>query len=188
MSSWKTIELTTTYQNNWIRVVEDKFQRPDGTTGLYGVVKTKGGVGVVVSDAVNRIVFVAQYRYPAGVHSLEIPKGAFDQFDGAETALDAARRELREETGIVAAEWLELATVHTLLGYSDDMVHLFAARNVSEGTSSLDDDERIEVVRLTFEEALRAIGAEVVVRGVGYRITDATSIAALFMARDAGMV
>lgn len=187
MSSWKTIESTTTYQNNWIRVVEDKFQRPDGTTGLYGVVKTKGGVGIVVSNSTHRVVFVAQYRYPAGVYSLEIPKGAFDQFDGSETAIEAARRELREETGMVAAEWLELATVHTLLGYSDDTVHLFAAKDVVEGVSNLDDDERIEVVRLTFDEALLAINTEVVVRGVGYRITDATTIAALFMARNAGM-
>lgn len=88
---------------------------------------------------------------------------------------------------MVAAEWLELATVHTLLGYSDDTVHLFAAKDVVEGVSNLDDDERIEVVRLTFDEALLAINTEVVVRGVGYRITDATTIAALFMARNAGM-
>lgn len=188
MTSWKTIDSKIVYQNNWIRVVEEKFERPDGTGGLYGVMKTKGGVGVVASDFAHKIIFVAQFRYPAAVYSLEIPKGAFDQFNGIETAIEAAQRELKEETGILAGDWLKLATIHTLLGYSDDTVHLFAAKNVIEGESKLDEDERIEVIRLTFEEAIQAINAEVIIGGIGYRITDATTIAALFMARQASMI
>ncbi|MBA5775668.1 NUDIX hydrolase [Stappia sp. F7233] len=188
MSLWRTTDSRVAYQNKWIRVVEETFERPDGTTGLYGVVKTKGGVGVVASDSAGRIVLVAQYRYPASVNSLEIPKGAFDQFNGTESAVEAAQRELKEETGIAAGNWLELATVHTLLGYSDDTVHLFAANDIVEGERNLDDEERIEVVRLTFEEAVRAINDEIVIQGIEYRITDATTISALFMARNANMV
>ena len=94
------------YENPWITLWHDEVTRPDGSPGIYGVVHFANlAAGVVAVDDEDRIVLVGQHRYTIDAYSWEIPEGGVP---AGETALDGARRELREETGVEASEWREL--------------------------------------------------------------------------------
>jgi hypothetical protein len=98
------------YENDWITIWHDEVTRPDGAPGVYGVVHFANlAAGVIAIDDRDRVLLVGQHRYALDAYSWEIPEGGVP--DG-EMALDGARRELLEETGVVAAEWRELARVH----------------------------------------------------------------------------
>lgn len=149
--------------------------RPNNTPGTYSVVELKGGIGVVAIDDVGRLLLVGQYRYPVGAYSWEIPKGAFDSFGHCDNPLDTAKRELREETGYVGGEWNSLGRVHTLLGSTDDEVHLFKAERLEPGPAQ---PEGVEIIKVQW--VTESIFWEMVEKG---EITDATSIAAVAMSR-----
>ena len=94
----------------WITVWHDEVTRPDGSPGIYGVVHFANlAAGVLALDDDDRVLLVGQHRYTLDAYSWEIPEGGVP--DG-ETPLDGARRELREETGVEAAEWRELGRLH----------------------------------------------------------------------------
>jgi ADP-ribose pyrophosphatase len=96
-------------------------------------------------------VLVRQYRYPLARHFYEIPAGKIDR---GEEPLAAARRELREECGYEAGEWRRLATIHPGIGYSDEAIELYLARDLTQVGHALDDEEFLEVVSVGFAEAL----------------------------------
>ena len=103
---WTTLSRRPVYDNPWIAVREDQVLRPDGQPGIYGVVHFKNqAVGVLPVDEQGRIWLVGQYRYPLDRVLLGDPRGGRPR---DETPEEAARRELREETGLVAGR-LELA-------------------------------------------------------------------------------
>lgn len=170
---WKKIKSVEVYRDPWIRVRVDDVIRPDGKPGNYSVVGLKGGVGVVVFDDENKILLVGQYRYPLNSYSWEIPKGAFDRFDSEEDPLGAAKRELKEETGVTASNWRELVMVHTLVGSTNDKVYLFAATIESQGNTKLDATEVIEKKWVSQEEFWKMVK-----KG---EVTDATTIAGVVL-------
>ena len=86
------------------------------------------------------------------VYSIEIPKGAFESFGSSEDPLDAAKRELREETGVVAERWVKLGTVYTLMESSDDVVHFYLATDLSLGESAPEGTEDISVFIVPLSE------------------------------------
>src|SRR5689334_3670051 len=93
---WKTLRSRPVYENAWIKVREDEVVRPDGKPGIYGVISPQGyAIGVVPLHEDGTVTLVGQFRYPMNEYSWEIPEGACP-FD--EAPVDAARRELREET------------------------------------------------------------------------------------------
>lgn len=111
--SWQTLGSRTAYENHWIRVREDTVVRPDGRDGIYGVVEVRSpAVFVVPVTDAGEVVMVTVDRYTLGTPSLEVPAGGTDGDD----LLVAARRELREETGLTASSWLDLGPVHSLNG------------------------------------------------------------------------
>jgi ADP-ribose pyrophosphatase len=130
------------YQNPWMRVREDKVIRPGGSAGLFGVVEMVGGSSVLAIDHDN-VYLVREYKYAVGRDSLEVVSGAID---AGETPLDAARRELREEAGLVAAEWHELGTVDP-----------FTTAVLSPTAADPDDGEEISLVRVPLEAALQMV-------------------------------
>lgn len=171
---WELKETKKIYSDPWIQVRLDDVVRADGTRSTYSVVEIKGGIGVVVLTPENKIYLVGQYRYTVDMYTWEIPKGAFSNFDHTDSPLETARRELSEETGITAVDWKEITTVHTLLGSTNDIVHLFLATGLSEGIPHPDDTEDIKTKLVTFEEFYRMVKSQ--------EITDATSIAAVTLA------
>src|SRR5688572_5360824 len=107
---WLRHSRRTAYENPRITIWHDEVTRPDGAPGIYGIVHFANlAVGVLAIDDQDRVLLVGQHRYALDEYSWEIPEGGVP--DG-ESALEGARRELREETGIDAAEWQELGRSH----------------------------------------------------------------------------
>ena len=163
---WRRRSRGEAYANPWITVWHDEVDRPNGSPGIYGVVHFANlAVGVVVLDDEDRVVLVGQHRYTLDAYSWELPEGGVP--DG-ESALEGARRELREETGVDADEWRELLRFHLSNSISDEAGVLFAARARSHGTATPEATEDLAVRWVPFAETLAMIG-----RG---EITDAMTI------------
>jgi 8-oxo-dGTP pyrophosphatase MutT (NUDIX family) len=150
---WTRLSRRTAYENPWIAVYDDRVLRPDGQPGIYGVVHFRNrAVGVVALDNTDRVLLVGQYRYTLDQYSWEIPEGGAP-FD--EDPLEAARRELREETGYSARSWRELGRVHLSNSVSDEEAVLFLASDLEPGAASPEPTEELRVRWVPFPEALR---------------------------------
>jgi 8-oxo-dGTP pyrophosphatase MutT (NUDIX family) len=166
---WKRRSRSVGYENPWITVWHDEVDRPDGSPGIYGVVHFANvAAGVVVLDDDDRVLLVGQHRYTLDTYSWELPEGGVPP---GESALDGARRELREETGVEADGWRVLVRFDLSNSISDETGVVFAARAVAHGAASPDPSEELAVRWVAFGEALA------MVRDGG--ITDAMTIMGL---------
>jgi 8-oxo-dGTP pyrophosphatase MutT (NUDIX family) len=153
-SPWKTLSEQTVYDNPWIRVSHREVITPTGTDGIYGLVQFKNiAIGVVPVDEAGHTYLVGQYRYALGQYSWEIPEGGCPI--GEESPLQSAKRELREETGIRAERWEEIARLHTSNSVTDEAGIVYLARGLHFGDSRPEETEELKVKKLTLEEALR---------------------------------
>ncbi|HVW90958.1 MAG TPA: NUDIX hydrolase [Gaiellaceae bacterium] len=118
-----------------------RVERRDGRD----VVVHGPAVAIVAVDRDGHVTLVRQERVPAGGSVLELPAGGVEP---GESPLEAARRELREETGLHGGEWLEAATFFTTPGYSDERMHLFLATGLEQGEAEPEGSEKIELVRV----------------------------------------
>ena len=144
MQPWQTHNTRTAYENAWIRVREDDVTRPDGTRGVYGVVELRQpAVFVVALTDEDEVVLVELFRYAVDAWSLEVPAGGSE----GEEPLVAAKRELLEETGLVARDWREVGRVHALNGVCSAAEHVFLARGLSTAGGARQAEEGITAVR-----------------------------------------
>ncbi|WP_278255699.1 NUDIX hydrolase [Nocardioides convexus] len=129
MRTWQRRSTRTAYENPWIRVREDEVVRPDGSEGIYGVVEVRHpAVFVVPLTEDDEVVLVEVDRYTTGDRSsLEVPAGGTE----GQEPLEAARRELREETGLAAAHWQEIGRTQALVGVADAPQVVYLARGLS---------------------------------------------------------
>jgi 8-oxo-dGTP pyrophosphatase MutT (NUDIX family) len=149
---WTRRSRHVAYANPWITIWHDEVARPDGSPGIYGVVHfANRAVGVVVLDDDDRVLLVGQHRYTFDAYSWEIPEGGVPP---DESPLDGARRELREETGVIADEWRELARFHLSNSVSDEAGVVFAARAASHGDAAPEPSEELAVRWVPFAEAV----------------------------------
>ena len=169
---WSTLASRDVYENPWIRVREDRVRRPDGGTGVYGVVEVRNpAVFVVALTDADEVLLVTVDRYPTGGPSVEVPAGGSD----GEDLLLAAQRELREETGRAAAGWRALGEVHSLNGVAAARGQVFLATALEHVGGAETEAEGIS--------AVRAVPVSEVVAMVGRgEITDNESLGALLMA------
>ena len=157
------------YENAWITIWHDEVTRPDGAPGVYGVVHFANlAAGVLVLDDDDRVLLVGQHRYALDAYSWEIPEGGVP---AGESALDGARRELLEETGVEATDWRELARVHLSNSVSDELAVLFVATGLSHGDATPDGTEQLAVRWLPFTDVLAMT--------LDGRITDAMTVVAV---------
>jgi ADP-ribose pyrophosphatase len=165
---WLTVSSRQVYDNSWISVREDQVIRPDGESGIYGVVHYKNiAVGVLpVED--DHVYLVGQYRYPLGRYSWEIPEGGCPE---GEEPLRAAQRELREETGLEAGRWRRLGDAYLSNSVADEYAVWFLATELVPGEQRLEGTEAINVRRLPLREVL-----DMALNG---QITDALSLVAI---------
>ncbi|MBA3768064.1 MAG: NUDIX hydrolase [Acidobacteria bacterium] len=165
---WRTLKTREVYDNNWIRVREDEVIRPDGEHGIYGGVHYKNiAVGVLAIED-ESIFLVGQYRYVLDQYSWEIPEGGCPE---GEDILCAARRELEEETGLLAAKWELMGRAYLSNSVTDELAVWFLATELTQGEHHPDGTEQLNVRRVPFADALRmALAGE---------ITDALSLLAI---------
>lgn len=163
---WRRRARRVAYQNPWVTVWHDDVVRPDGGPGIYGVVHFASlAAGVVALDHDDRVLLVGQHRYTIDAYSWEIPEGGVP---AGEDPLEGARRELREETGVVAAGWRELGRFHLSNSVTDEAGVLYVASDLAGGTAAPEATEDLAVRWVPFEEALAMT--------LDGRITDAIAI------------
>ncbi len=166
---WTRRSRRVAYENAWITIWHDEVIRPDGDPGIYGIVHFANlAAGVLAIDDADRVLLVGQHRYTLDAYSWEIPEGGVP---AGESALDGARRELREETGLEATEWRELARAHLSNSVTDEIAVLFVATGLTEGIATPDGTEELEPRWVPFTEVL-----EMTLDG---RISDAMTVIAV---------
>jgi 8-oxo-dGTP pyrophosphatase MutT (NUDIX family) len=156
------------YGNQWITLREDRVIRPDGAEGIYSVVEMRPSCGIVAVSDEDQIALVGQWRYVHNRYSIEIPTGGSEP---DETPLDAAKRELLEETGITARDWTALGTLDNSNGSTTDVAHMFVARNLTSGLPVALGDEQVELSWMPFADAVRSV--------MNGEITECVSVAAI---------
>ena len=167
----KKITSRAAYRGRMLKVNEDEVSLPDGGTAFREYVVHPGAAIILPLFDDASVLLERQFRYPVGQHLYELPAG---KLEPDEASLDTAKRELREETGYVAAEWRELGRLHPCIGYSDEHIDFFLARKLEFKGAQLDEGEFLETLRVPLSEAVDWIR-----RG---RITDAKTILGLFWA------
>jgi 8-oxo-dGTP pyrophosphatase MutT (NUDIX family) len=166
---WRKLSSSVIYENDWMRVLEDQVINPGGGSNLYGYVHFKNtAVAVLPIDESDNTWLVGQQRYTLGEYSWELPMGGAPE---GESPLSAAKRELREETGLSARRWTEMMRLHTSNSITDESGVVFMAEDLTMGATSFEETEDIAVRKLPLDEAIRMV--------LDGEITDAISVAAL---------
>jgi ADP-ribose pyrophosphatase len=163
------IDSTVVYDGGFIKVRKDNARLPDGNVSVREYIEHPGAVAVLALLDNGKLVMERQYRYAPQREFIEIPAGKIDH---QEDILLTAQRELLEETGYVASEWMHLTTTYPCIGYADERIEYFLARGLTHQGSQLDDGEFLEVFELSLDDALDWIRQG--------RINDSKSIVGLF--------
>lgn len=150
---WKTLRTELKFENPWIRVVWNDVINPNGGQGEYTVVHFRNrAVSVVPVDADEHTWLVGQYRYATDSYEWEIPAGGAPE---GETTLDCARRELREETGLIADSWeLLYSDLQLSNSVTDERACSYLARDLRQVETSPDETEDLQLRRLPLREAI----------------------------------
>ncbi|MBC6427079.1 MAG: NUDIX hydrolase [Ekhidna sp.] len=169
-NSWITHATREIYDNPWIRLTEHDVTNPGGGKSLYGKVHFKAfAIGIIPMDENNNTWLVGQHRYPLNEYSWEIPMGggALDL-----PRLDSAKRELKEETGLSAAYWIELCKIHLSNSVSDEVGYAYLAQDLIQGETEFEETEKLDIRKISFQEVLKMTE-----KG---EITDSLSVAAIY--------
>ena len=156
------------YDGALLKVRRDLVRLPDGHQGVREYIRHPGAVAIVALFDDGSVLLERQFRYPHRREFIEVPAG---KLDPGEPHADTARRELAEETGYVAEEWVRLGVIHTAIAYTDEAIHLYLARKLTKTERKLDQGEFLECFSVPFAEALEMIRDG--------RITDCKSVSAL---------
>jgi len=149
-----TLEQTTVYKGRLLQVQEDVVRLPDGATSRREYIVHPGAAVMLAMPDPNSVLLERQYRYPLRAHVYELPAG---KIDAGETPLETAKRELLEETGYRASQWRHLMTTYPVVGYSNERIELYLARELEYVGHALDEGEFLEVFTLPLREALEWI-------------------------------
>ncbi len=133
-------KIETVYDGGLFSFTVEDVRLPNGVDTRMAFVRHPGSTGIVPLTDDGRVVMTRQYRHAVREHLLEVPAGTMDP---GELPLDCARRELEEETGMLAGSLQPLGRIHILPSYSDEIIHLYLARNLTRTVQRLDRDEII---------------------------------------------
>lgn len=149
----KTIRQEKIFSGKVIQVYVEDVQLPNGNTSKREIVKHPGAVAILPLTNEGKLVLVRQYRKALERVLVEIPAGKLEK---GEEPLVTARRELEEETGYSAQSMRHLISFYTSPGFADELIHLYVAEGLVklEEAAGLDDDEFVDLLEVTLEEAL----------------------------------
>ncbi len=169
---WQTKSTRPIYENPWISIREDQVVRPNGSEGIYGVVSMQNkAVGVVPLHDDGTVTLVGQWRYTMEEYSWEIPEGGCPE---GESPMECALRELREETGLVAASIEQLGgELHLSNSVTSERGYLFVATGLTQSEAAPEETEDLRVRRMPLVEVV-----EMVTKG---EISDALTVMALLL-------
>ena len=168
----KTVDTRRVFDGLILHIDHVENRLPNGQLAAREIARHVGASAVVPVDGEGNVWLVKQFRAPIDQILLEVPAGKLD-FKGEDRLL-AAKRELREETGLTAQSWTHLGDIITTPGFSDELISLYLARELSAGESHPDDDEFLNVVRVPLGELV-----DMVRRG---EVPDAKTICAVMLA------
>lgn len=164
----KRLTTRLVYGGQMLTVREDTVLLPDGKTARREWIQHPGAVVMIPMLDEQTVLLERQYRYPLQRHFYELPAG---KIEPGEEPLATAKRELIEECGYTAANWRHLTTLHPCIGYADERIELFLARDLTHVGHAHDDGEFLEVVPLALAEALEWVASG--------RITDVKAVIGL---------
>lgn len=166
---WTTLSKVVVYDNKWITLTHEEVITPGGTKGIYGKAHFKNyAIGIVPIDVNGNTYLVGQYRYPLDEYSWEIPEGGGLLEDDI---LESAKRELKEEVGLLANKWTQIALTNTSNSVTNELAILFVAQDLTVTEAAPDDTEQLQIKKLSLTSAF-----EMAMNG---EIKDAMSLVAL---------
>ncbi len=156
---WKTLREEIRYENDWIQVEHHDVIKPNGEPGIYGKVHFKNtAIAVLPIDQDGNTYLVGQYRYTINAYSWELPEGGCLH----ELPLDAAKRELKEETGLIAEKWTFLGEQYLSNSVTDEKSMMYLAENLSMKESEPESTEILQIKKIPIQEAIQmALNGEI---------------------------
>ncbi|NLP46477.1 MAG: NUDIX hydrolase [Epulopiscium sp.] len=171
--SAKRIGRREVYQGRIFTVAEDTIRFPNGKETTWDLLLHSGAAAVVPIDDDGNIVLVEQYRCVADENILEIPAGKLEKDE--EPSICAAR-ELEEETGYKAKKLIYVSSIYSAVGFSDEVIQIYAAIGLETGVQNLDENEYVIVKKYTMKEVI-----DMILNG---KIKDSKTIAGIFMVKE----
>lgn len=148
-----TLESSVAYDGAFMRLYRDRVKAPDGHIGVREYMKHPGAVMIVPLLDASTVLLERQYRYPLRRSFIEFPAG---KIDAGESLLACAQRELLEETGYTAQEWIHLGGFHNAIGYCDEKIEVFLARDLVQSSApNTDAGEVLELLKAPWQELLQ---------------------------------
>ncbi|MCR4990521.1 MAG: NUDIX hydrolase [Lachnospiraceae bacterium] len=157
MEQIKRIDRKLVAKGSIIDYYKDTMQLPDGTTSEWDLIDHKGAAAVVPVLDDGRIIMVQQFRNALDRNTLEIPAGGLKT--RKEPTIEAAKRELREETGFSSDDLELLLSIKTTVAFCNEKIDIYVAHNLKPGEQDLDDDEYVEYQAYEIDELIRRIYA-----------------------------
>lgn len=142
------------YKGSFLEFKKDEVLLPDGNYAFREYIHHPGAVAILVIDKDDNVYMERQFRYPIRKIIYEIPAGKLEK---GEDILEAAKRELEEETGLIAKNMEKLGEDYPCVGYSDEVIHIYLVKEFEEGKQHLDEEEFVEVEKIPYEEVLEMI-------------------------------
>jgi 8-oxo-dGTP pyrophosphatase MutT (NUDIX family) len=151
VNPWKTTRITEAYENDWIRLEHHDVIKPNGKPGIYGKVHFKNqAIAILPIDAEGNTYLVGQYRYTIDAYSWELPEGGCQN----ESSLDAAKRELKEETGLIASHWTHLGENYLSNSVTDEKAIMYLAEGLIQSESEPEDTEQLQLKKIPVKDAI----------------------------------
>lgn len=142
------------YKGKLLHVFYDEALLPDGKTSSREWIKHPGASAIVPIFENGDVMLIHQYRYPAKQIFLEVPAGKIDKCENPD---QTAQRELKEETGLEAKELHYIGCFFPAIGYADEVIHIYAAMNLTLDEDATDDDEFVQKERMSFSRAIEMV-------------------------------